>query len=331
MPSGRCGVWRPGQGLDLGAIETAPSGSLERLSLFGEAVNRLITPDPLRQDFLEREQFVTTLYRALKPDPVVVEFWVRVMTLATIAGTIRERISPEAPGDITAVRAAINKLLDESIAADGYLIHGPADHDGNRPGVINLADIDFDVLAKRFAQSNRKNVELEQLKAAIRAQLGRMVELNSTRVDYLQKFEALIESYNAGSRNIDDLFRELITLSRTLSDEQQRHVREQLSEEEPTVFDLLTRPGPELTTEERDEVKKVARRLLEKVKAAVVLDWRQKAQARARVRLAIEDVLDEGLPRAYTPELYQQKVGVLFEHVYEAYQGEGTSIYNRVA
>jgi type I restriction enzyme R subunit len=158
-----------------------------------------------------------------------------------------------------------------------------------------------------------------------------MVELNHTRVDYLERFEALIESYNAGSRNIDDLFRELITLSRALSDEQQRHVREQLTEEELTVFDLLTRPGPDLTTEERDEVKKVARRLLEKVKEAVVLDWRQKAQARAKVRVAIEDVLDEGLPRKFTPELYQEKVGVVFEHVYESYQGDGKSVYNRVA
>jgi hypothetical protein len=85
-----------------------------------------------------------------------------------------------------------------------------------------------------------------------------------------------------------------LTLTRVLTDEQQRHVREQLTEEELTVFDLLTRPGPELTTEERDEVKKVARHLLEQVRAALVLNWRLKAQARARVKLVIEDTLDEG-------------------------------------
>ena len=64
-----------------------------------------------------------------------------------------------------------------------------------------------------------------------------------------------------------------------------------------TVFDLLTRPGPDLTSAERDEVKKVARHLLQRVRGALVLNWRQKAHARARVRLAIEDTLDEGLPR----------------------------------
>ena len=87
------------------------------------------------------------------------------------------------------------------------------------------------------------------------------------------------------------------------------------------MFDLLTRPGPELTPEERDEVKKVARQLLERVRAALVLDWRQKSQARAQVRLAIEDTLDEGLPRAYTPEVYQQKCAVVFEHVFEKFGG----------
>ena len=43
---------------------------------------------------------------------------------------------------------------------------------------------------------------------------------------------------------------------------EQRHVREHLSEEELTVFDLLTRPGPDLSPAERDEVRKVARHLL---------------------------------------------------------------------
>jgi type I restriction enzyme R subunit len=146
-----------------------------------------------------------------------------------------------------------------------------------------------------------------------------MVQANPTRVDYLAKFEELIEAYNNGSRNIDDLFRELLALTRTLTDEQQRHVREQLTEEELTVFDLLTRPGPDLTSEEREEVKKVARHLLQSVRAALVLNWRQKAQARARVKLVIEDTLDEGLPRAYSPELYTAKCSRLFQHVYERY------------
>ncbi len=107
-------------------------------------------------------------------------------------------------------------------------------------------------------------------------------------------------------------------------------MREHLSEEELTVFDILTRPGPKLTTEERDEVKKVARQLLERLNALLVLGWRQKIQSRAKVRIEIEDTLDS-LPRAYTKETYQTKCNVLFEHVYESYIGDGKSLYTETA
>jgi type I restriction enzyme R subunit len=50
------------------------------------------------------------------------------------------------------------------------------------------------------------------LKAAIRAQLEKMIRLNRTRADFAEKFAALIESYNAGSRSIEELYRELVKL-----------------------------------------------------------------------------------------------------------------------
>jgi type I restriction enzyme R subunit len=314
-------------GLDVPAIVGLPGGSLERLARLADAVELLISPDPLRKAFLEHHRLVATLYRAVKPDPVALEFFDAVACLGTIADNIATRTGVATP-DVTGVMAHINRLLDESIAADGFRISEPVP---SRPGIIDISAIDFKALAKRFASSGRRNTELEQLKAAIRARLARMIRLNRTRTDYLAKFQDLIDSYNAGSRNIEELFNELLELSQSLSEEQARHVREQLTEEELVIFDLLTRPGPDLSPGERDEVKKVARVMLEKLNTAVVLNWRQKVQARAQVRLLIEDVLDQGLPRAYTPKLYQDKVSVLFEHVYESYQGDGRSVFTEVA
>ena len=314
-------IFCAGHGVSIADIEKEAPGSMERLNLFAAAVEALISPDPLRKEFLGHERLVTTLYNAVKPDPAVVEFASRVACLATIAGTIRERLGEGTP-DISAVMDGINRLLDESIAADGFHIRSHV-AEGDGRSVIDISAIDFEALSKRFKKSKSKNIELEQLKAAIRAQLEKLIRMNKTRADYLSKFEELIESYNAGSRNIDDLFHELLALTRALSDEQQRHVRENLSEEELTVFDLLTRPGPDLSAEERDEVKKVAKLLLERLQAMLVLDWRRRNDARAKVRLAIEDALDDGLPRAYTPEVFQQKCVTLFEHVFESYGSAG--------
>lgn len=213
----------------------------------------------------------------------------------------------------------ISGLLDESIT--GLTIR----EDG--PSAMDISKINFEALARRFKDSKHKNTDLEALKAAIRARLERLVQLNRTRTDFLEKFEALIESYNAGSRNIEQLFEDLLKLAKGLDEEEERHVRENLSEEELVILDILTRPAPELSTQERAEIKKVARDLLARIKSLLVLNWRQKAAARSQLRLAIEDALDAGLPRVYSPELYRDKCSAVFEHVYETYPERDSGPY----
>jgi type I restriction enzyme R subunit len=302
----------------LADIEKLAVGSLERLQHVEDALNALISPDPVRRDFLGHERLVATLYRAVKPDPAALEFAGRVACIATVADAIRAKLNPN-PADISEVMGGIKTLLDESIT--GMTI-------GERgPPALDLSKINFEALANRFHESKHRNTDLEVLKATIRAQLEKLIQLNRTRGDFAEKFEALIESYNAGSRSIDELFAELVKLSRNLSEEQQRHVRENMTEEELVIFDILTRPAPELTTEERAEVKKVARELLNRLKQLLVLNWRQKSASRSQLKLAIEDALDSGLPRAYTPELYRRKCSAVFEHVYESYPERDAGVY----
>jgi type I restriction enzyme R subunit len=302
----------------LPAIEQLAAGSLERLQRIDDAVNALISPDPLRREFFGHERLVSTLYGAVKPDPAALEFAGRVASITTIADAIRTKLNPN-PADITEVMGDIGKLLDSSITG--------VDMPAKPAAVMDLSKIDFAALRARFKESKHKNTDLEVLKAAIRAQLEKLIRLNRTRADFAEKFEELIESYNQGSQGIGELFEELLKLSRNLSDEQERHVRENMTEEELVIFDILTRPAPELSADERAEVKKVARELLNKLKLLLVLNWRQKSTARSQIKLAIEDVLDTGLPRTYTPELYRQKCSVLFEHVYESYPERDTGVY----
>ena len=305
-------------GVKLADIEDRPAGSLERLQAVADAVDALISPDPLRTEFLGHERLVSTLYGAVKPHVAALEFTSRVSCLATLAAEIRSRLNPEPP-DISAVMGGIQDLLDESILGLTIRDQGPP--------ALDLSRINFEALAQRFKESKHKNTDLERLKAALRARLEKLVRLNRTRTDFAQKFEELIESYNAGSRSIEELFEELLKLSQSLTDEQERHVRENMTEEELVLFDILTRPAPELKPEERAEVKKVARELLHRLKELLVLNWRQKLSARARLKDAIEDTLDTGLPRAYTPDLYKQKCSAVFEHVYECYPERDQGVY----
>jgi type I restriction enzyme R subunit len=67
--------------------------------------------------------------------------------------------------------------------------------------------------------------------------------------------------------------------------------------------------------------------LLAKLKSEkLVLDWKKRQATRAAVRYTIETMLDK-LPRTYTPELYQKKCDVVYQHVFDAYAGQGNSLY----
>ena len=85
-----------------------------------------------------------------------------------IAEAIRTTLNPN-PADITEVMGDIGALLDASITGATVREKGPPP--------LDLSKIDFEALARRFKDSKRKNTDLEVLKAAIRAQLEKLIRL----------------------------------------------------------------------------------------------------------------------------------------------------------
>jgi type I restriction enzyme R subunit len=298
------------KGVNLERIISLADGSFERLQSIEDAIDGLISPESLRRQLFGHERLVSTLYKAIKPDPAALEFFNIVVCLSTLVEAIRVRLNPNPP-DITKIMGGISDILDESITGLAIRKEGPA--------ALDLSKINFQALAQKFKESKHKNTDLESLKAAISAKLEKLIQANKTRADFSQKFEELIENYNTGSRTIEEIFEELLIFTNTLNAEEERHVRENMSEEELVIFDILMRPAPDLTDTEKAEVKRVSRELLAKLKNLLVLNWRQKDSARSQLKLAIQDALDDGLPKAYTKDLYQEKCSAMFEHIYESY------------
>ena len=67
---------------------------------------------------------------------------------------------------------------------------------------------------------------------AARQQAISSAQRNPTRHELVERIEQLIADYNAGSVNIDEYLRRLIELSKTLTEEEKRAVREGLTEED---------------------------------------------------------------------------------------------------
>lgn len=113
-----------------------------------------------------------------------------------------------------------------------------------------------------------------------------------------------------------------------MKEEEKRGIAEGLSEEELAIFDILTKPDPKLTKKEEAKVKAVAKELLEALKRGkLVLDWREKQQARAAVRQTITRILRTLPSEVYPPDMRRDKINLTYCHVYDSYKGSGQSIY----
>jgi type I restriction enzyme R subunit len=286
---------------------------------FHIAVNRLAKTDLIKDNYLSQANDIGRLYKAIMPDPVIPSLAPLCQVVQELAKALR---ALKEPVDVSAVLDIIEAKLDDSILAEAGIKHGEV-------GVsIDLSKVDFDALEKKFSKSPTKNSEAVKLRALIERKLRNLIRFNASRYDYLDRFEKMVEEYNKGSVAIEEFFQNLVAFSKELNAEEARHMREQLSEEELAAFDILTRPGPDLTQKETDEIKKVCRDMLAKLKTEMlVLNWRKKRTSRAAVRVEIEKMLDSGLPEAYTVELFEQKSGALFQHILEKYPEQGSSVY----
>jgi type I restriction enzyme R subunit len=306
------------RGVYLSAI--LASEGIDRGMLIRDAANAMLADDKSKRQFLSHASSVTLLFRAIKPDPAEEEFKSIRKLLVIIARRIRSLTESV---DIFHVMDGIDELLDRSVSTEPYIMpDDPVEH-----LMTDLSRIDFERLRKEF-EKGRKWTYVQRLRSITQQRLRELIRLNKTRRDFMKRLQMMIDEYNAGRMDVDQFFTALIQLAEELNEEEQRHIAEQLTEEELALFDILTKPEPKLESKDRELVKKIAKDLLRTLKAKkLVLDWRKSQTTRAVVEVTIKDALYE-LPDSYPDALYDEKCELVYQHVHESYHGEGQSVYS---
>uniref|UniRef100_A0A7C6EGP0 Type I restriction enzyme endonuclease subunit n=1 Tax=candidate division WOR-3 bacterium TaxID=2052148 RepID=A0A7C6EGP0_UNCW3 len=306
--------------ISLSKIMTAEG--LKCINLIDDAVECILENEERQSMFKEKNAIIQKTYKAILPDTSASEFQPIVKLLQVLADKLGS-ISPTV--DISDVLKKVSELLDKSVKVDTrYLADVREEYKAGK--ILDLSKIDIDKLQEEF-NKGRKRILAEQLRKAIEVRLHALCMLNRFRIDYMERFQQLIDEYNAGSMNVEEYYRRLLEFVKNLREEEKRALSENLSEEELAVYDLLVNPPLKMTQKEILAVKKIAHDLLEKLKSEkLVLDWRKKQQARASVKICIEEML-ENLPPIFSSEIYHQKCGLIYQHIYESYYGSGMSVY----
>ncbi|MGO4871362.1 MAG: type I restriction endonuclease subunit R [Roseiarcus sp.] len=286
----------------------------ERQAALRQATENLLGKDEDKRAFLHLVGEAWTLFRAVLPDPAANEFRGDMIVLQVVAEMIRTMTRKSPSKNVLAVIAEIERMIDEAIS--GVAIRAPVPSGEDMRRLFDLSTIDFERLAELFAQGRRKTAA-EILRGQAEERARALVARNPTRVDLLERLNDLIDRYNAGSMDVERLFEELTAFVQGMDEEEQRHVKEGLTEEELAIFDILTRPEPKLTKAEELAVKKIACELLAKLKREkFILDWRLRETAKADVRETIRQEFDQ-LPQVYERKLWEEKVERTYQFVFE--------------
>jgi len=308
------------QKISLQDIIDASTEDLKKLELLDEASEILLHPD-LRDDFANYVRQINRIFKAILPDQNAYQFIKQRVALCVIYRQMRLKSGLDVDDQdvLDVVRTQVNELIEAAIET----VHIGS----NLPEPVNIADIDFDALARMLDRTKKpKRSDIERLKNIIERRLGQMMELNMSRQDLQEKFQKLVEQYNLGAYQAEQFFIALRNFVRELDEEDKRGAREGLSEEELAIVDLLCKEV-ELSEKERNKVKAIAKELLEKLREALVIDWRKKQRTKARVHKIIDDVF-QGLPDNYNDDIWPKACEHVYLHVYDKYAGEGKSVYH---
>ena len=295
--------------------------ALECIKNTQKAVDLILENEKDKNDFLKCTQNLKALFKAILPDSEARQYakivFVSSILYAKIKEALIEYIDKE---EIKKLALQVEELLNNSITLASYEI--------NAGEQLDLSKIDFEELQRRILKE-KKLALLEKLKATISSKLSAMLQLNNMRKHLQEKFEQIIEEYNAGKLTMEQMYVRLVAITNELTNEEKRHLDENLTEEELVILDILTKPEPKLSKKEFETVKAAAQKLIQVIKKEkLVLDWRKKQSTRAKVKEAIEIICDETLPEIYDKELFQAKCNTLYEHFYDCYNNAQDNIYN---
>lgn len=322
-----CVAWCESIGVDLSEIERSNT-VFQNLSLFDDYADIILQTDQQKQQFKVYDNTIDALYDACKPEILKRK---KEFAMKNVIHYLRDVIDGRADRtNLDTAKRRISELLDESIIAQEEVKDKPED-DKKEPDsnfsetkkyyitawkAIDLSKLNIEKLRTQYKEAKHKNIEINDLRAFITDKLAAMMQNNTTRSSFAQKLQEIIDRYNSGGALTDDYFNDLVNFVNNLKEEEERHIKEGLSEEELEMFDLLKKE--KLTKDESQKVKNASKALLKRLKqekpTVLVNDWHKDTVTRLQVQNAIKTILDEQLPKSYD-SIYGTKCDIVFEHL----------------
>lgn len=299
------------RGLGFNPASLLGATGFTRIKGIADAVEAVYTSDETKRRFEIMAREVFNRFKALLVEPTAWDYAERHDNIEAIYKKLTERRDT---ADVTELLKALHRIVNEAITTQDL---GEDQAEGL---TFDLSKIDLEKLRDEFAKVPRKATALQDIRDVIERKLAEMLARNPMRMNYELQYEDIIAAYNSEKdrATIEETFRRLLELVQSLDDEQTRAARENLSDDELAMFDLLRRD--DLSKTDRERVKQASREMLAEIKARLAeLDhfW-EKEQTKGEVEAFILDEVYLKLPSPpFTPDEKKLVADSVYAHVWQ--------------
>ncbi|MCR4560231.1 MAG: type I restriction endonuclease subunit R [Bacteroidales bacterium] len=304
-------------GISLDDINTLDTNA--KLDALKTALDLIYQNDGQKERFKVITNTMLNLYEASKPE--VFELgWQnpKFSPLKYMNDLMNNNIDDE---KLSRAKNRLNALLDNSVSSqnpesqtDVAVVSEPVIHEFK---IIDLSKVDVEALRREIRQAEYKAIEISDLREHIEKMLHKLINRNTTRIKFSERYRDIIDRYNAGGSENEDYYEQLLQLIQDLKTENSRAAAEGLSEAELEMYDLLSK-GRHLTKNDEQKVKLAAKNLFQKLSAnkkdLFIVDWYKDAQAMENVKSAVISSLNTDLPDSFDKEAFDSKINLLFNH-----------------
>jgi len=299
---------------DYDLLELIGAEGFRKLQLLADGAEAMCSSPEIKKQYETYATEISRLVKYLDRKELTEDFRKNIDAILAI---FREMQKKRRHIDTTDLMVEINHIINENVEIE------QAEEGLAESRQFDISQIDFDLLATEFALVRHKNLLIKDLDDLVQIRLEKMLSVNPSRIDYYDRYMQIIEEYNSEQdrSTIEKTFMELMNLAQSMSEEQQRYVREGFSsDEELSIYDLLF--SENLSKSDIEKIKKVSVDLLSKIKERIAgMDhWTDKQETRAAVEVLIRDVLFEEIPDSMFNRLEAYRKAI-FEHIYTHYKG----------
>lgn len=294
--------------LDFDLNTLIEANAMGKIAAINNGINAICRNEETKAKFEISARNVFRKYKALFPEKQAKQFVREYNAIDALYSKLNQKVKS---ADVTEVIMRLQQVVNESISIDTA--------QESSSTYIDLSKFNIQALQEAFAKIPRKNELVYDLNKAVEAKLEQMLKENPLRLEFYERYQEIVEEYNNGKSEIElkRSFDKLAEFIKDLSVEEKRAFQENLDQPTLSIFDLLVK-GKDLTKEEKETVKNVAKETLEILQREKlnIPNWKESREIRSSVKTTIYDKLLWLPEEKYTDEDVSLRSIQVYQHVY---------------